>query len=324
MSDDVESEDRIQISFIDISRAHFNAPTDPEHPTYVDLPREHPEYGKKVALLSKHMYGTLRAADGWQEEYSCTLVEKLGFRQGLTSPCVFHHSERNLVCAVHGDDFTTRGSKTNLGWFEQQLRDLYGLKTGGRLGPAAADDKEATVLNRVVRWTEDGITYEADPRQGERLLLEMGLEGCNSVATPGLRPTTAQLEADNPLEPKTHTLFRGSSARSNYLSADRPDLLFAAKEVCRFMSAPTELSLNALKRLGRYLAGKPRLVYDYRWQSVSGITSGITVYTDTDWAGCPKTRKSTSGGAVMLGTHLIKSWSSTQPSVSLSSAEAEF
>ena len=51
---------------------------------------------------------------------------------------------------------------------------------------------------------------------------------------------------------------------------------------------------------------------------------GVDVYTDTDWAGCPKTRKSTSGGCVMLGSHCIKHWSSTQSSVALSSGEAEF
>jgi hypothetical protein len=51
---------------------------------------------------------------------------------------------------------------------------------------------------------------------------------------------------------------------------------------------------------------------------------GVDVYTDTDWAGCPKTRKSTSGGCVMLGSHAIKHWSSTQTSVALSSGEAEF
>ena len=52
--------------------------------------------------------------------------------------------------------------------------------------------------------------------------------------------------------------------------------------------------------------------------------STVEVYSDTDWAGCPQTRKSTSGGGLLLGKHLIKSWSSTQSSVSLSSGESEF
>ena len=73
------------------------------------------------------------------------------------------------------------------------------------------------------------------------------------------------------------------------------------------MSKPTENSWNALGRLCRYLTGLPRLVYTYGWQDVDAID----VYTDTDWAGCPRTRKSTSGGCVMLGKHAIKTWSTT-------------
>ena len=106
---DPNSDERIQLSFLDISRAYFNAPTDPQCPTYVELPPEHPRHGTMIGLLRRHMYGTLKAADGWQEEYSCSLIS-MGFVQGLTSPCVFHHPARGLVCAVHGDDFTTRGS----------------------------------------------------------------------------------------------------------------------------------------------------------------------------------------------------------------------
>ena len=69
------------------------------------------------------------------------------------------------------------------------------------------------------------------------------------------------------------------------------------------------------------MVGKPRLVYEYRWQE----EHYFDVYSDTDWAGCPKTRKSTSGGCVMLGGHSIKSWSSTQQGgPKMSSAEAEF
>ena len=49
----------------------------------------------------------------------------------------------------------------------------------------------------------------------------------------------------------------------------------------------------------------------------------LDVHVDTDHAGCLRTRKSTSGGCIMAGKHLLKSWSSTQPTVTLSSGEAE-
>ena len=118
-------------------------------------------------LLLRHMYGTRAAADGWQQEYARTLMEELGFQQGSASPCVFVHKERRRTCSVHGDDFTTAGPKDQLDWFERSLESHYELKRGGRLGPGPSDDKEATVLNRVVRWSEQGLEYEADPRQVE-------------------------------------------------------------------------------------------------------------------------------------------------------------
>ena len=170
-----------------------------------------------------------------------------------------------------------------------------------------------------MRWTSEGLTYEADPRQHEKLIAELGLEGAKPVSTPVVRPSPAALSEDQELNAKKVTHFRGLAARSNYLAADRPDCAFLAKEICRWMSAPTELGLQSLQRLARYLVGRPRLVWHYNWQD----TRHFDVYSDTDWAGCPKTRKSTTGGCVMLGTHLIKSWSSTQPSIALSSGEAE-
>jgi hypothetical protein len=225
-----------------------------------------------------------------------------------------------LYCSVHGDDFTTVGGKADLDWFEARMKEKYELTVGPRIGPGAQDAKEGSVLNRIVRWTQDAVEYEADPRQAEKLILECGLEGANSVATPGLKETSTQVTADHELQKDLHTAFRAAAARANYLAADRPDAQFAAKEVCRWMSAPTASAWNALKRLVRYLVGLPRLVFRYADQAIDAVDA----YADTDWAGCARTRKSTSGGCVMLGAHALKTWSSTQSSVALSSGEAEF
>ena len=147
------------------------------------------------------------------------------------------------------------------------MESKYELKRGGRLGPGPKDAKEITVLNRVLRYTPRGLEYEADPRQCEKLLEEFGYEsGVNKVATPGMKALIHQLEQDQELPVGEQSRFRGVAARANYLAADRPDIQFAAKEVCRSMSAPTEMALGALKRLCRYLVGARRLVYVYEWQ----------------------------------------------------------
>ena len=86
------------------------------------------------------------------------------------------------------------------------------------------------------------------------------------------------------------------------------------------MSKPTTGDWGLLKRIGRYLLGAPRALQTFRWQA---MPESVDVYVDSDWAGCHTTCRSTSGGAVTLGSHCIKSWSTTQATVAMSSAEAE-
>ena len=85
------------------------------------------------------------------------------------------------------------------------------------------------------------------------------------------------------------------------------------------MAAPEFRHLSSLKRLARYLLGKPRMIWKYAWQT----PENLTVYSDSDWAGCKRTARSTSSGVIMRGHHHVKSWSLTQKRVTLSSAEAE-
>ena len=130
----------MQISMIDISRAYFNAKTDPARPTYVELPAEAGAPPGSCALLRRHMYGTQRAAEGWQDECSSALLA-MGFVQGQASACVFAHPDKSIVVTVHGDDFTAAGPKSSLDWYEQQMKQKYELTVGGRLGPGIEDDK---------------------------------------------------------------------------------------------------------------------------------------------------------------------------------------
>ena len=79
---------RMQISLVDVSRAYFNAVMLEDEPTYVELPPDFRAPPGTCALLKRHMYGTRRAADGWQSEYSSALGS-MGFDQGSSSACVF-------------------------------------------------------------------------------------------------------------------------------------------------------------------------------------------------------------------------------------------
>ena len=140
------------------------------------------------------------------------------------------------------------------------------------------------------------------------------------MSFPGFKREPKEEEEAWPLPPETAAHFRTMAARANYLSLDRPDIGYAAKECCRRMSGPTSQDWLALMRLIRFLAGSPRTVYHLPWQDEVRV---IRTFVDTDFAGCLRTRKSTSGGIAMLGSHLIKHWATTQKVIALSSGEAE-
>ena len=102
-------------------------------------------------------------------------------------------------------------------------------------------------------------------------------------------------DADDQVELKGHdvTLFRGLAARCIDLSMDRPDILCSSKDICREMAKLVVGSLKRLRRLGRYLRHRPRVVWFYDYQKLPEV---LKVHVDANWAGCKRTRKNTSGG----------------------------
>ena len=88
------------------------------------------------------------------------------------------------------------------------------------------------------------------------------------------------------------------------------------------MAAPTRAARGKLKRLVRYFLQFPRLSWTFKRDECESDT--IDVFSDSDWAGCVRTRRSTSGGVVTIGGLAIKHWSLTQVTVVFSSGEAEY
>ena len=307
----------------DVARAFFEAKA--ERQVCVELPEEDKSEGDKqrdaVGHLVMSLYGTRDAAKNWQEEVA-SQMQKWGFMRGKYNPCLYYHPTWNVTTLVHGDDFVSTGDDEGLRLLRGRLEARFKVTTklvGHKLEGEMTF--EASVLNRVVRATEDGWEYEADQRHIDLLISGMGLEGAKAVTAPGEDEKQWE-EEENAVElnPAEARVFRSHAARINYLAQDRPDLQYCAKEVCRAMATPTRGAWKKLKRIVRYLLMARRVVTQYKWQ---GREEEIATYSDSDWAGCRRSGKSTSGGAIMVGEHYIKSWASTQASVTLSSAEAE-
>ena len=87
------------------------------------------------------------------------------------------------------------------------------------------------------------------------------------------------------------------------------------------MQEPKEYDWTALKRLGRFLVGKPRLIQAFEEQPPQNV---VKVMTDSDQSGDLLTRRSTSGFVAMCGKHSLKHGSNSQPVPKMSSGEAEY
>ena len=311
------SADPLKLLFIDVKRAYFYAKS--TRPVFVQLPDEDPGDGM-CGRLQRSMYGTRDAASNWEAEYTKGLM-KDGFVPGVASPCAFYHPELDVQCVVHGDDFTFLGTNSSLDEVQKAMKARYEVQIRGRLGPGPKDDKSIRILNRILEWTSEGLVYEADQRHAEIIVQQLGLDKSNgTLSTPGVK-TKIDEEEDEDLESHKATLFRGLVARANVVAADRSDIQFAVKELAKNMSNPKKSSWSALERLGKYLKRRPRFAIMFRYQASA---STIHASTDADWAGDRESRKSTSGGVLQLGSHVVKSWASTQSVIALSSGESEF
>ena len=224
-----------RILTVDVKRAYLFIPA--KRPMFVELPVEdrHPREEDMVAQFNLSLYGTRDAAQNWTQEYTNTLLAA-GFRVGRASPCNFFNTRTEVAVTVHGGDFTASGPEAGIRELEATLGAKYEFKTE-ILGPGPGHKQEIRVLNRVLRWTAEGIAYEPDQRHAEVVVRELCLESSKAVSTPW-----TEAEKNMPLEdserlPATEaTRYRAIVARLNYLAQDRSELQYVTQEVSQRMS----------------------------------------------------------------------------------------
>ena len=221
-----------------------------------------------------------------------------------------------------------------------------------RSGNRYSGETQISII-RVTEWDRDGITIEADQRHVRETMKRLELEQANHSATPCAvarrdeskgenrcrrRQTKHRWDDVNDDDDKDRlqiadddandsqaltggdiTRYRALVARISYLSQDRPDLKFASMTVCCVMAKPSLRDMECVKRIDRYLVGKPRAKCWFRWQQSGDLEAD----SDADWGGDRATRRSVSAGVITRRDHCLKVWTEKQQVVALSSAESE-
>ena len=148
---------------------------------------------------------------------------------------MFYHQERQVRIVVHGDDFTVLGYKNQISWLHTELLKKYEIVIRGQIGPGPNDNKVATILNRLIEWTPEGIWYEPDARHVDILINNLSISPSTKHTT--MEPNKHDKEPV-PLDGTAGTCYRADVARMNYLSQDRCHVTFPVKDLSRDMSSP--------------------------------------------------------------------------------------
>lgn len=264
-----------------------------------------------VCKLHKALYGLKQAPRAWFHRISTFLIS-FGFIQSRADASLFiyHHGAHQLFLLLYVDDIVLTGSDSGLlNQFITSLGHAFDIKD---LGPLTY------FLGLHVHYSHDCL-HLSQQKYAHDLLHRHQMLDCKPTSTP-LAAKTPLTAADGDLL-SFPTAYREVVGCLQYLTITRPDLAFAVNTVAQFMSTPRSSHMIAVKRILRYLKGTIDFGLTLRPQSLS---TRISAYSDADWAGCPDSRRSTTGYLIYLGSNLISWCSKKQPTVARSSTESDY
>ena len=192
---------------------------------------------------------------------------------------------------VHGDDFMTLGDDDALGQVEHVMSSHYTIMVWAILGASHDHAKEVRIMNRYVRWNSDGqrscIEYEPDPRHCGLTVKSLNLESAkgsdDSISQEEAGRGVGDVSTVGCIADETSSQ-RGDEGSAAYLSQDRVDLSYLAKELAKDR-AENDRTINDK----RYLKTRPRLLQLFVEQTSTANVVRLDVYDDSDHAVCLKT-----------------------------------
>ncbi|GJW29579.1 putative ribonuclease H-like domain-containing protein [Tanacetum coccineum] len=250
-----------------------------EPPVFVD-----PKFPKKVYKVMKALYGLHQAPRAWYATLS-TFLLKSGYRRGTIDKTLFIKNDKNdiMLVQVYVDDIIFGSTKRS--WcdeFEALMKSRFQMSSMGEL---------TFFLGLQVKQKEDGIFISQDKYVAE-ILKKFDFVSVKTASTP--IKTQKSLTKDKEVADVDVHRYRSMIGSLMYLTASRPDIMFAVYVCSRFQVTPKTSHLNAVKRIF------------------------------SDYAGANLDRKSTTGGCQFLGRRLISWQCKKQTIVATSTTEVEY
>ncbi|KAJ9536572.1 hypothetical protein OSB04_un000221 [Centaurea solstitialis] len=263
-----------------------------------------------VYILDKALYGLKQAPRAWYDHLSNALLDN-GFYKGKIDPTLFIKTEGDdiLLVQIYVDDIIFGSTNSDMcTWFSDLMTTRFEMSMLREL---------SFFLGLQVLQKPDGILINQS-KYIRDLLKRFHMDTSSVAKTPMASGTLIGADPKGkPVDQKTYRAIIGSLL---YLTASRPDIMFATCFCARFQANPKESHMMAVKRILRYLKGTPNRGLWYPKES--GFE--LVAFSDADHGGCQLDRKSTSGHVQFLGDKLVSWGSKKQHCVSTSTAEAEY
>lgn len=298
---------------------------DCEEELYLELPDGYCGDKDMVAKLDKTLYGLKQSARNWSEDV-CSFLLSIGFKVSDADACVYTRtsttSSKFSAVYVHVDDMGITGNE--IASVKQSISSRWQMED---LGTA-----HCIVGIQITRLSPHAYSL-SQPAMINAILARFGMSSCRSASTPfpaDLKLTRASdVEADK--FKSTGLPYRRGVGSLIYLAlCTRPDISYVVGVLSQHLERPSQQHWNVFIHVLRYLKGTTQLAIHYgdttencslagnqSWQCPFG-------HVDADWAGDRDTRRSTTGYIFKLFGGAISWRSKLQPTVALSSTEAEY
>jgi hypothetical protein len=315
---------------VDISNAYCNAKVEEDGILMRQPPgfeQTGPNGEEMVCLLRKSLYGLKQAGRAWNNLLSDWLTSRkpgrdpkwMKFSRCKTDYSLYHYHHKGVTIFVgcYVDDLVIVSNNLDaVKEFKRLLAARFKITDMGDL---------QWILGMEVKRNRKARTLTLHQRKYIRDILELfkmaDAHPSPYPAAPGVRLTKAQQQKEGE-QPVSVSHYRSMVGKLVYLLvASEPSIAFAVGQVSRFFSCPNSAHVVAVKVVLRYLKGiLPTQGLTFRGDGGFNLHA----YCDSDWAGCPDTRRSTSGYVIMFAGAAVAWISKRQPTVALSSAEAEY
>ena len=277
-----------------------------------------------VWKLLKAIYGLRSSPKAWQKHLS-EVLQQIGLHRSTAEPNIYMTTTRNCFVLACVDDLLFLGEEETVNKIFKAIQQQLLLRPAGTLSPG---NTVAFLGSKAGTLPIEEITTRLACQMSmlQHFWQKQNYKTASQHQHPAHRLWKQQQQTTIKFfSTEEHSQYRRAVGKLQRMTYTRPDISYATKELARALQQPTTADQQKLKHLLRYIKGTK----DYKQiirptvKIPAKAIPDINVYVDSDWAGCPTTRRSTTGFLITLLGTTINYGSRTQATIALSSAEAE-